>query len=87
MVKLTLALTLDNSQNATFAGHITASGIIKASGSLTSAVYIGGIGGHITASGDISSSRDVIATNISASGNIIGTNFTPTRNSTGGNFK
>ena len=39
--------------------NITSSGIIKASGSLSKAVYIGGAGSHITASGDISSSGKI----------------------------
>ena len=43
------------------AGHITSSGIIKASGSMREAVYIGGVGSHITASGNISSSGTVTA--------------------------
>ena len=46
-------------------GHITASGIIKASGSGINAVYIGGAGGHITASGNISASGAITASGFS----------------------
>ena len=43
--------------------HITASGIIKASGSGTTAVYIGGAGGHITASGNIIATGTIVGSN------------------------